>query len=170
MKCNYVDSNKVGRRILNKLEHCMQRILNILVHQKLRILNDLVVNNMDIIYIHEIYVLLIFEKKSISLNKENFWNSTLSEKKGSPIIYVRWGWGEARVFYVCGRFLSRTVFLEGLGRGWGQHFICVAWYTIIFPKCIKTTFFVHFSFLILFIFKVSQYGRVGSSFFPGMSW
>ena len=41
----------------------MQRILNILVHQKLRILNDLVVNNMDIIYIHEIYVLLIFEKK-----------------------------------------------------------------------------------------------------------
>ena len=72
MKCNYVDSNTVGRRILNKLEHCMQRILNILVHQKLRILNDLVVNNMDIIYIHEIYVLLIFEKKSISLNKENF--------------------------------------------------------------------------------------------------
>ena len=57
MKCNYVDSNRVGRRILNKFEHC------ILVHQKLRILNDLVVNNMDIIYIHEIYVLLIFEKK-----------------------------------------------------------------------------------------------------------
>ena len=65
MKCNSVDSKRVGRRILNKLEHCMQRILNILVHQKLRILNDLVINNMDIIYIHEILLLLIFEKKNV---------------------------------------------------------------------------------------------------------
>ena len=56
-----------------------------------------------------------------------------------------------------------TVFLEGIGRGGAALYLCRM--IQLFSQNVLKRHFLHISFLILFIFKVSQYGRVGSSFF-----